>query len=347
MKSVPRIPSEQQLLDLKGRYIPVHQLLGMFRIRVRNEHTVLTISQALKHAGLFTVPYFATCSSATEVLVMPHQGTSETEMSDEADAAVEDLSPGSLPQHPLRIGDIPAAYAGVDSLPPSALLNQATFLMSMKNYSQLPIIEGRSNLCGVVTWKSVAMMYGTGGASDLAASMVEDAPVVERSRDFFSALPLISEHGYVLVRKNDGEFTGIVTGWDIAERFDATAKPFFVVGEIEHLLRRCLGSKIRPDAIRAVQGSSRGKITGQISDLMFGGYVKLLQGDQKNAVLRAKADENWLALGWTGVDRIQFVHRLDRVREIRNRIAHFETEPLPAQFHSELTQFAGLLRQLA
>jgi hypothetical protein len=192
-------------------------------------------------------------------------------------------------------------------------------------------------------------MYGTGAEPVLANAIVEDPPVAHAHDDFFSLLPLVCEHGYVLVRAHNGRISGIVTGADITQRFDATAWPFFVVGEIEFRLRRCLGAKIGEDAIRGVQRYGK---TGKIADLMFGEYVKLLDGDQRNKhgkrveSLCAAADQNWQALGWTGVNRVQFVHQLDRVRNIRNQIAHFDPEPLSTQRSEELRQFVGLLRQL-
>jgi hypothetical protein len=174
---------------------------------------------------------------------------------------------------------------------------------------------------------------------------VQDPPVVEAHHDFFSLLPRICEDGYLLVRANNGTFSGIVTAADITQRFEATAWPFFVVGEIESRLRKCLGAKISADAIRAVQGPPS-KQTGLITDLMFMGYVKLLDGEQQNPVLRTRSDDNWQALGWPGVDRGQFVRQLDRVRVIRNSIAHFDAEPLTPKLCGELREFVGLLRQI-
>jgi hypothetical protein len=79
---------------------------------------------------------------------------------------------------------------------------------------------------------------------------------------------------------------------------------------------------------------------------MFGDYVKLLAVDQPDARLAQLADANWTTLGWTGVDRAQFVAQLDRVRIIRNKIAHFDEQPLNEQQTDELYQFSGLLKQL-
>ncbi len=349
---MPRTPSDEELLALKGRRIPLTNLMSTFDIRFRNDQAILHIEQALKDVGLSTLPYFATCGSQSEIHIVPletvgpHPSPSEDdEQEDEAG-----LRPGSLPHQSFRIGDLPCAHAGVDSVTSASDLTAATYIMHTKNFSQVPVMEDRYTVPGVVTWRSVAKMYAMGEEVSLANALVEDPPVVHAHDDFFSVLPTICEHGYVLVREGNGRISGIVTATDITQRFDVTAWPFFVVGEIEFRLRKCLGAKLGEDAIRAVQQNDRK--TGNIADLMFGQYVTLLDGDQRSKAghrkdaLCAAADENWQALGWSGVNRVQFVHQLDRVRDIRNQIAHFDPEPLSPQRSEELRQFVGLLRQL-
>ncbi|WP_229845673.1 CBS domain-containing protein [Streptomyces atratus] len=343
-------PTEEQLLALKGKQIPVLELMAMFGTRLRNDLTVPRVEQALKDVGLATLPYFANCNNRADIHMVPWQQAAPQESAEDADDETaddaEELPSGGLPARPLRIGDIPSAVGGLFSVTPDTALTEVTYLMRTKKYSQIPVIEGGSTLHGVVTWSSVAKVYETTSAAVLAEAMVEDAPVVDVRHDFFTLLPRVSDDDYLLVRANNGTFCGIVTAADITDRFGTTAWPFFVVGEIESRLRKCLGAKLDADAIRAVQGPSAAKKTGLISDLMFNGYVKLLDGDQQNPTLRSLSDENWKALGWPGVDRGQFVRQLDRVREIRNSIAHFDAEPLTVKLSDELREFVGLLRQI-
>ncbi|GAB3938835.1 hypothetical protein GCM10027614_19730 [Micromonospora vulcania] len=145
------------------------------------------------------------------------------------------------------------------------------------------------------------------------------------------------------MRENNGIFVGIITGADIAGRFHKLALPFFLVGEIEFRLRLCLGPKLTGDPVRNLKGPNH---SGDFSKLMFGEYVRLLDGDQSNGTHRLHADDNWKTLGWGGVDRAQFVAQLNRVRVIRNQIAHFDEQPLSEQQLDELGEFSGLLKQL-
>ncbi|MFD4341532.1 CBS domain-containing protein [Streptomyces anulatus] len=335
-------PTEAELRALEGQQIPVLRLLALFGARLRNEITVPLIEQALKDAGLSTLPDFATCGSGADIQIVARVAVPDSPEPPEEEP--EELPGGGLPQNPIRIGDIPAAVSGLCSVTPDKKLSEITYLMRNMNYSQIPVIEAGSILHGVVTWRSVVKAYEKVNHPGLPEALI-DPPVVEAHHDFFSLLPRVSEEGYLLVRANNGSFSGIVTAADITERFGATAWPFFVIGEIEFRLRKCLGAKIGPDAIRAVQPNQARMQTGLITDLMFNGYVKLLDGEQQNPVLRAKADENWKALDWR-MNRIQFVRQLDRVRRIRNSIAHFDAEPLTSRLSDELRGFLRILREL-
>ncbi|MCQ4043241.1 CBS domain-containing protein [Streptantibioticus rubrisoli] len=333
----------EALLALKGKTVSLPDLLAVFGFRVRNYQTVPVVTAELKDAGLATVPSFAVCGLKEKLLVVAE--TAETaEVHQDADEGDEDgeLLQGTLPQHSFKIGDLPSARAGVVSVSPSSQLSDATHIMQAKNYSQIPVIDGTSGLRGVITWKSVAAKYATGTVPTLTNAMVEDVPVALVSQELFPLLPLLIEAGYLLVLDENGSYSGIVTAADITARFHATALPFFLVGEIEFGLRKCLGAKLSPDAIRAVQ--HKNKQTGNIADLMFGQYVRLLREDENNPTLSAQADANWAALGWTGVSRRQFVHALSRVKDIRNKIAHFDNEPLTEQLITELVEFSGLLK---
>jgi CBS domain-containing protein len=333
-----RRPTQQELVALKGTTLFISELLALFGTRLRNHQTVPVILEALREVGLDTVPSFTTCGIRTEMLIVARELITPA-------AEDEEIFPGTLPQQPFRIGDIPSARAGVDSVSSSAPLSHATHKMRQKNYSQLPVIDGTSDLKGVVTWSSIAARYEKGVVPSLANAMVRDSiPVAEVHQELIPHLPVVAEHGYLLVRSNSGSIDGIITGADIIDRFDAIARPFFLVGEIESRLRRCLGPKLTGSPVRAVQQRSRQ--TGDISDLMFGEYVKLLDVDQNDQRLRACADDNWRALGWAGVNRAQFVYQLKQVKSIRNQIAHFDDKPLSGQQLTALNEFSGLLKQL-
>ncbi|MFF7329025.1 CBS domain-containing protein [Streptomyces sp. NPDC008150] len=344
MTSTPR---GQDLAALKGRTVPVQDILDLFQVRVRNHGTVHRISQALTDAGLTTLPDFAVCDYGSSVDVIPLASVpAQPAPADaERDEAEEALPSAALPQR-LLLGDIPSAGRGLVSVGPGTPLPQTTFLMRTKGIAQVPVTTGMAQIHGVVTWGSVAKMYEAGKQPTLDNAMEKDSfPIADTRQEFFSALPIIREHGYLLVRGDDGCLSGIVTAADVTDRFEGTARPFFIVGEIESLLRRCLGAALDEDAVRAVQNNRKAEHrTGRVSDLTFGDYLRLLDGDQTKASMAERADANWEALKWPSMPREQFVGRLKRVNDIRNRIAHFDEKPLPPELIDELTTFANLLR---
>ncbi|MFF0202712.1 CBS domain-containing protein [Streptomyces sp. NPDC005017] len=345
-------PHEGDVTSLKGRAVSVQEILDLFQVRVRDHRTVHRISQALTDAGLTTLPDFAVCGLRSTVDVVPlasvpSQGT-PVDPDDETDGTDEALPSHSLPQR-LLLGDIPSARRGLVSVGPGTPLSQTTFLMRTKGLSQIPVTTGMAQVHGVVTWGSVAKMYEAGKPATLDNAMEKDSlPVHDARQEFFAALPVIREHGYLLVRGDDGCLSGIVTAADVTDRFEGAARPFFIVGEIESLLRRCLGAALDTETVKAVQTNKKPEHrTGQVSDLMFGDYLRLLDGDQTKQSLAERADRNWAALKWPNMPREQFIGLLKRVKDIRNRIAHFDEKPLPQEMLDELTTFANVLRAFA
>ncbi|MGW8991762.1 CBS domain-containing protein [Streptomyces zhihengii] len=340
-------PSGQDIAALKGRTVPVQDILDLFQVRVRDHRTVHRIAQALTDAGLTTLPDFAICSQRSSVDVVPltsvpaQAGPVDAEEDETEDA----LPSAALPQR-LLLGDIPSARRGLLSVGPATPLAQATFLMHTNGLSQVPVTTGMATLHGVITWASVARMYEAGKQPTLENAMEKDSvPQADTRQEFFSELPRIREHGYLLVRGDDGCFSGIITAADVTERFEGAARPFFLVGEIESLLRRCLGAALDAEAVRAVQTNKKAEHrSGRVSDLMFGDYLRLLDGEQAKTSLAERADANWEALKWPNMPREQFIGRLTRVKDIRNRIAHFDEKPLPPELLDELRTFAKLLR---
>lgn len=343
-------PTDEDVAALKGRSVPVQELLDLFDVRVRDHRSVHLIAQALTDAGLTTLPDFAVCGLRSSVDVVPlatvPPQAAPAGTQDEADEAEETLPSQALPQR-LLLGEIPSARRGVACVNPATPLAQTTFLMRTANVAQVPVTTGMAQIHGVVTWGSVARMYEVGKPPTLDNAMEKDSlPLADARQEFFTALPVIRQHGYLMVRGDDGCLSGIVTVADVTERFEGAARPFFIVGEIESLLRRCLGTALDREAIKAVQTNrSAAQRTGLVSDLMFGDYLKLLNGDQTNQAMAERADANWRALNWQSMPREQFIGRLRRVKDIRNRIAHFDEKPLPRHLIDELTTFAKVLRE--
>ncbi|MEV6671999.1 CBS domain-containing protein [Streptomyces sp. NPDC051162] len=342
-----RRPSRQEMLALKGSELPLSEFLDLFGVRVRRPSNVYDIAQAMSDTGLATLPDFATCGMGDKVQVVALVTVvSQARQSEDDDAPEgESLPSSSLPRR-LLIGDLPSARAGVRCVSANSALSQATYLMRHKGCDQVPVTTGMAHVHGVVTWRSLALMYERGKEPTLENAMQQESlPFTDERQEFFACLPELTDQGYLLVRRDDASLSGIITHAHVIDRFKSAAHPFFLIGEIESLLRRWLGTRLSEEAIKAVQTNKKVvDRTGKVGDLMFGQYVRLVDGEQDKTSMAEQADLNWTALQCDSLDRVQFVRHLQKVQEIRNRIAHFDSEPLPPEFMGELTAFTALLR---
>ncbi|WP_280358033.1 CBS domain-containing protein [Nocardia otitidiscaviarum] len=329
-------PTPDDIARLANTSMPLVKLLEFFNFRVRDLESIPAISAQLAAAGLTTDPPFAECRHKATLRIIPADGADDTP----DDTAEDDLEPDTMPRQRFTVGELANKLESVSS---ADSLAHALTLMRTKGYSQMPVVDGSSALKGVVTWDSLALLKDRHLEWNLANAMDTEPPMAEAHADLFQRLPELCQRGYLLVRDNCGQLTGIVTAADVADRFHTMALPFFLIGEIEALLRHCLRD-LDPDNVKAVQGK---KGSGKVTDLMFGGYVQLLRLGHDNPTLAARADANWKKLNWPTVDRALFVHRLSEVKRIRNSIAHFDRTPPTEAELTELRQFRSLLKQLA
>lgn len=137
-----------------------------------------------------------------------------------------------------------------------------------------------------------------------------------------------------MVRANDQRISGILTASDFNEQFRKLAEPFLLVGEIENGLRRMLSGKFTVDELKqACNPEETDRSVEGITDLTFGDYIRLIQ------------EKAWRKL-ILGIDRKEFINRLDGIRQIRNDVMHFDPDGLEEQDLKALREFAEFLKQL-
>ncbi|MFF3406995.1 CBS domain-containing protein [Streptomyces sp. NPDC002742] len=361
---------ELDVAGLAGATLSRRQLLARWDIRFRNHAAVSRISLALSNAGLTTVPDLAvgpidgeirvvslpsgnavpaqahppgdpdpgahravTVEAPDEVAQDPPQAadTGATPDSDGApDGAPGEDPVGLLPQTALRVSVFPSADGGAVSITPDDTLPKAMSIMAERGFSQLPVLDGLGTLQGVVTWASIAHMHATGREATVRNALTSEYHAVESTAYLLPVVPMIQAYGFVLVRSAAGSVTGIVTTADLADQFVAIARPFFVLGEIERRLRRCLSRVYGEDDVRRVHKDRRRR---QVDQLMFGEYIRLLDDE-----------ERWKKLNWPGVDRGHFVGLLRRVKDVRNGVMHFNSGYPDDAATVLLDRFVGILR---
>jgi hypothetical protein len=108
-----------------------------------------------------------------------------------------------------------------------------------------------------------------------------------------------------------------------------------LLSEIENLVRNMIGDRFSPAELASARDPSAiDRAIHTAADLTFGEYIRLLQNPDR-----------WTKLG-KPVDRAIFCENLDRVREIRNDVTHFDPDGITDEDLERLRDFTGFLKQL-
>ncbi len=119
-----------------------------------------------------------------------------------------------------------------------------------------------------------------------------------------------------------------------AGKYSELTDPFLYCGEIDRRLRHVLESQVGIDAVLKCLGRRGGNRTLTMGDLAFGDYQRCLE-----------SEAIWNRIGWP-LDRTTFIAGLNTVREIRNRVMHFDREPVSGPDVLTLRAFAKALHEL-
>lgn len=303
--------------------LTVRDLLAMWEVKVRNFDTVPRIAADLANAGLKCEPAFADVGLDGSVRVSPQAAT-------EAGGQIVDASDLVFPHAAPLIESIPSARREVRSIPPNATLAQAYAEMMAHGYSQLAVMAETGKLIGTVSWERIGHIRVGSPNAELADVIDPDPYLVKLTDDLLSKIETVYKAGFVLVTDHEGDVCGIVTTADLTEQFHLLAEPFFLVGEIEKRLRRCIDKAFEVEDLQRVN-----KKIESVNGMTFGEYVRFL-----------KVEGIWPRLSWQ-IDCALFVKHLDEVREVRNEIMHFRPDPLTPKQRERLRLFASWMRNLA
>jgi CBS domain-containing protein len=317
----------------------VRELLRRFRFAKRGYHKVRHVRRSLEAAGLITDPDFNSVSLDSPVkfksaaddhgkagdaatVATPTQGSDE----DTVSPAAED------PAYRMRRLDDSSQV--LVYVAPDEDLRRAITLMMTNDFSQLPVMTGIRTVKGMITWRTIGLTYGLGGAPSLVRdSMETDVVVLDADLSLFAAIPRIVANDYGLVRRTDGTYW-IVTTSDLSVRFKDLAEPFLLLSEIENQLRGLLDEHIAQPVLEGARDPEDADRTiDSAADLTLGEVVRLLE---QQAV--------WVKLA-PRLDRVEVVKQLDRVRSIRNDVMHFDPEGLDPSDLEALRSFARFLQE--
>lgn len=301
----------------RGEKTTGRDLLSRFGYARRGRHVVVEIRTALEARQLVTVPdfEFEWVDNEIEIILDDPDLTTKT------------------PSDPtVRIDVLGAAHNVPVAVQRDDGLVKATTKMRMEGFSQLPVMHpnGR-DVYGVVSWTSIGEAHGGGRTPATVGECMVDAHIIGIDTPLADAAELIYDRECVLVRGKDKRITGIVTAADLARQFSQLARPFLLIGEIEHQLRNLVLGRFTAEEL--VDASGRDDATGP-DDLTYGGYIRLL-----------RSPEAWERLGLEA-DRVLFLQHLESVRAIRNDVMHFTPDPLDELGARQLVAMARFLGTL-
>ena len=234
-----------------------------------------------------------------------------------------------------RVGRLQSANLPPLAVKPDSTLPQIVTLMLTNDFSQMPVITGSRDVKGVVSWKTIGSRLALQKSCTTARDCMEPAHIISSEESLFSAISMIAAHDYVLVRATDQQITGIITASDFNEQFRKLAEPFLLVGEIENGVRRMLRGKFTVTELKAAKfpEDTQREVEG-VADLTFGEYLRLLESEKQWKKLKLE------------IDRVEFIKRLEKIREIRNDVMHFDPDGLEDEDLNTLREFAQFLKRL-
>lgn len=319
-------PLEQKLTTIASQLkngvspptVRVDEFVGWFGATRRGWRVVSAIRSELARRGIATVPDFEGAWYYSYVAFAKANTAGTDEISDPT----------------VRLSGLQAANKPPAVVAPGESLQRAVSQMIAKDYSQLPVMSGTREVKGLISWRSIGTRLALGKACTLVHECMDVARILPSNASLFDALAAVAADDCVLVQAPDKTICGIVTATDLNEQFLQLAEPFLLVGEIERGVRFLLHGKFSAAELKAARFPGDERDVDGISDLSLGEYVRLLQDD-----------ERWKKLS-VAFDKKEFCTGLDRVREIRNDVMHFNPDGIDALDMERLREFSKYLRRL-
>lgn len=324
--------------------VPVRQLIANWHAKTRGRVVTERIENDLDNYGLVTEPHFRKVGLDSRVALVAHAAV-DSPQNEKGGVAVGGERvrhmPGisgkreSLSEVGMTLGNIPSAYTEVASVKPGATYNEAITLMLLNDYSQLAVMTAPPRgLTGAITWRSIAKEWHTNPESNPRDAVVP-AKQFRFDTDLIDVLPTLQLEDFVFVTDAENRITGIVTAADVVQAYGELATPFFLMGELDQILRRIVADTFSIEDVRRLCDRDRKRSLESHDDMTMGDYQCVLQNE-----------DSWEVLGWP-LDRKVFSKTLNELRETRNDIMHFNPDPVSDEVVGRLRAMIRLLRRFA
>ena len=215
-------------------------------------------------------------------------------------------------------------------------LIHAITLMQQNNYSQLPVVSSNErNLCGYISWATIGTAKQRGETSVIVKDFMDERVCyISKDMPLLEAINITAQNEFVIVLNEDKTMRGIITTADVASEFltITQSESFILLGQIERQIRIILrNGEILLEDVKSVCKEDEKREIMSIDDLNFGEYLRLLENDK-----------NWKKLK-LNTDRKDFIEALDKVRQIRNDVMHFDPDGIDSCAVNTLRNIAKYL----
>ena len=236
----------------------------------------------------------------------------------------------------FSIGQLPQASREIISIKPQQTLREAMTIMTTRGVSHLPILRSTRDVKGMLSWKGIGkslLLSNSGSLDEVIETASVDAKILPATTPYLEAVPEILKFGAVLIQAKDKTLSGIVTKKDLGQHLNVQARPFVTLGEIERGLRILINrGRFTAEELRdlALDPESPRKVESG-KNLSLGELQHLLEQDSA-----------WERIP-TGIAKKTFISHLNEVRTIRNKVMHFDPEPISEEAEKTLKRFLDLV----
>lgn len=319
--------------------ITPRELINAFGFYRRTSGCVRTVNTYLAENGLETFPDYQGTWVDREIVL---------KLTPIAEHEAKDYMRTFSREDPIKRLDIlEEAHREPVCVMESDTLIKAETVMRLHNYSQLPVLNENGLLQSCITWESICFARSKGICTDVVKDYAtEKYQIAMVNMPLLEAYELVYKHDYIIVVNEDALPIGIVTIADLTSKFIAWTGPYMLTSEVEQLIRQLCDDKYpkaqvlekckkhglsdilkilqwkKEDAEHQEQIAKIDKILQSaqkpicsLDDLTFGQYLEIL-----------KDSTNWNLLNLPNVDKGIFLEQLNKVREIRNDVMHFNMD---------------------
>lgn len=317
---------QQQIIDTIGKGEPFittpRDLFRSFGFERRTKLNRDAVDQFLEENELNVVPHYSSVWVDENITILQKEKATRRSLED--------------PIKKLRL--LPCANNTPKYVSNSSTLNEAITVLMMNNYSQLPITQNAlRNTIGYLSWRTIGEAQANGITSDSVKDYVShDFVLLNKDTPLLDAINIVYDKGFVFVENEKKELCGIVTTKDISSQFLMWTKPFLLMEEIENQIRSIIDGKLLLDEVKELCKNDDGREIHNLDDLNFGEYVRILQ-----------TPKYWKKIDFKSIEQKTFIAELDKVREIRNDIMHFDPQGLTEEQTGTLLNMAAYLKKIS